>query len=126
MVILIEICWFLPSTAEGLHVAVLHPKHLRVLRVTMKDSSQVNSHCVVDFMYEHALPLDGFSLTVGPFWLCVQSLTEGTLMFFENERAGITCRLPDPLFLLPSPICYVPFTESLIISDSSWNLHSFK
>jgi hypothetical protein len=53
-------------STEGLHIAVLHPKHLRVLRVIINENTQLNSHCTVDFMYEHKLPLHGYTLIAGP------------------------------------------------------------
>ncbi|KAI9561720.1 hypothetical protein GHT06_012680 [Daphnia sinensis] len=113
------------NNTEGLHVAVLHPMHLRILRIVINENTELNSHCTVDFMYEHRLPLHGYALIAGPSnVLCVQSLTEGILMFFENERVGVSCSLPT-LHLLPSPICYVSSTESFIVIDSSWNLQCY-
>ena len=114
-------------STDGIHVAILHPRKLRVMRVTISGDGeqQLHSHCNLDLLYEHDLILHGFSLCVGPFWLCVLSLSEATLSFFENERIGMTCRLP-ALSLLPSPLCYVPSTESFIVVDPSWNLHSYR
>lgn len=53
-------------STEGLHVAVLHPMHLRILRIVINENTELNSHCTVDFMYEHRLPLHGYTLIAGP------------------------------------------------------------
>ena len=107
-------------------MAILHPKKLSVYKVTINEEDEINTHSSLDLMYERELPRHCYSLHAGPFWLCVQSLTEGLLYFFENEREGISCRLPcaSPIFF-PSPICYIRSIESLVVCSSS-TLHSYR
>ena len=113
-------------SATGMRLAVLHPKKLSIFTVDVLEGSKIP----IKILLEHNLTAHAFSLTIGPFGrlinedhLCVQSL-DGTLSFFEHERVGICCQLPN--FLLPSSICYLKSTDTFIVCDASWILHAYK
>ena len=113
-------------SAPGIRLAVLHPRKLLVFTVDVLEGSKIP----IKLLLEHNLAAHAFSLTIGPFGrlinedhLCVQSL-DGTLSFFEHERVGICCQLPD--FLLPSPICYLKSADTFVVCDAAWILHTYK
>ncbi len=89
------------------------------------DQQQLHAHCSLDQLYEHDLKQHSYSMCVGPFWVCIQSLSGGILSFFEYEQAGMICRLP-AIGFLPSPLCYLKTTDSFVVVDSTWNLLSYR
>ena len=111
---------------------MLHPKKLVVLQIGAEMSEYIAQYSV-NLLYEHTLPKSSYSLIIGLFgqssctderdYLCIFSL-DGTLMFYEQERVGIVCSLPD--FLLPSPICYIKTKDSFVTSDSAWIVQSYR
>lgn len=81
-------------------------------------------------VYEHNLKRTAYCILVGGFggvagrdFLCIQSL-DGTLLFYEQETLTLSRQLPN--FLLPSPIIYVPHTDSFVVLTSNWFLHSYR
>lgn len=80
--------------------------------------------------YEHQLKKSAYSCVVGPFggvkgrdFICIQSL-DGTISFLEQETFALNQSLP--CFLLPSPITYVPQSDSFIVLNASWCLESYR
>ena len=114
-------------STDGLHLAILHPRKLAILKVTIKEGDEIHTYCLLDLMYERDLPCHAYSLHAGRYGLCVQSLTEGVLYFFENEGDSISCRLPCAsanVHPLPVCICNIPSTDSLVVG--SFSIYSYR
>lgn len=63
------------------------------------------------------------TITDGDELMCVQSM-DGQLAFFHQDSPMFTCFLPD--FLLPGPLDYILYTDSLITVNSAHVLQVFK
>lgn len=81
-------------------------------------------------MYEHALQHTSYQLVIGPFggvkgrdFLCSYAL-DGTLTFFEQEIFVHETQLPG--FLLPSPMIYVPESDSFVTMSADWCVESYR
>lgn len=90
----------------------------------------LGDQCQINIVYEHHLKRSAYSFLVGGFggvegrdFLCVLGL-DGTLMFYEQETLSLTRLLPN--FLLPSPIVYVPHTDSFVLLNSNWHIESYR
>ncbi|KAL1132063.1 hypothetical protein AAG570_010021, partial [Ranatra chinensis] len=113
------------------HIGVLHPRSIAVYSlITVTGSAEHGDQSQLYLAYEHQLKRCAYNMIVGGFggvvgrdFLCIQSL-DGALMFFEQETLALTRTLPN--FLLPSPIAYVPHTDSFVILNSEWFLESYR
>ncbi|XP_014288392.1 protein PTHB1 isoform X2 [Halyomorpha halys] len=121
----------LVSGSKVNHLAILHPRSVAVYNVITKTgSTEHGDQCQINIVYEHHLKRSAYSFLVGGFggvegrdFLCVLGL-DGTLMFYEQETLSLTRLLPN--FLLPSPIVYVPHTDSFVLLNSNWHIESYR
>ena len=67
-----------------------------------------------------------YNMCVGPFGgirgkdcICVQAM-DGRLSFFEGNRAAFTISLPD--ILIPGPMCYIAKLDSIVTSNSRFDV----
>ncbi|CAH0752931.1 unnamed protein product [Bemisia tabaci] len=120
----------LTSGIKERHIAILHPYKVAVYALSIIEGTvEHGTETRLVLMYDHVLLKSTYQLIVGPFgsvrdrdFLCVQSL-DGVLLFFEQETFVLNRSLPT--FLLPSPICYVPQTDSFIVFNAEWTLESY-
>ncbi|KAF6204168.1 hypothetical protein GE061_002508 [Apolygus lucorum] len=119
------------SGSKSLSLAILHPRSLGVYNfTTIAGSTEHGDQSQVFMVYEHHLKRPAFCMVTGGFggvdgrdFVCVLGL-DGTLMFYEQETHILTRSLHN--FLLPSPIVYIPHTDSFVILNSNWFLESYR
>ncbi|XP_073983161.1 Bardet-Biedl syndrome 9 isoform X2 [Rhodnius prolixus] len=117
--------------SKNICLAILHPRSVAVYNfITISGSTEHGDQSQVIMVYEHNLKRTAYCILVGGFggvagrdFLCIQSL-DGTLLFYEQETLTLSRQLPN--FLLPSPIIYVPHTDSFVVLTSNWFLHSYR
>ncbi|XP_075220052.1 Bardet-Biedl syndrome 9 [Lycorma delicatula] len=121
----------LVSGSQSYHLGILHSNSLAVYTlVTVSGSAEHGDQSQLILVYEHPLNRSAYDFIVGPFggikgrdFICIQSL-DGTLSFYEQETFAFKRSLST--FLIPSPIVYVPHSDSFIIFNANWYLESYK
>mmetsp|Transcript_54162 Transcript_54162/g.128649 ORF Transcript_54162/g.128649 Transcript_54162/m.128649 type:complete len:827 (-) Transcript_54162:233-2713(-) len=123
------------SSAKDMQLAVLNPRRLLVFSVaacsTQDADGSTDTYYQLSILYKHTLTRSAYNFTQGSFgnaqgrdYIAVQSL-DGELTIIEQEQIVFSKFLPN--FLVPGPLCYIPYpTDSFVTVNSQFICEAFR
>lgn len=121
----VEIGIFGSHSQKELQLAVLHPRRLVTYTVQAVPTEEGGSDTFfqLSLLNKHSLNRSAFNFTYGGFGgakgkdlIAVQSL-DGEITIIEQDKISFSVFLPD--FLVPGPLCYVPYPNDVFVTVNS-------
>eukprot|EP00286_Rhodomonas_abbreviata_P017546 CAMPEP_0181342530 /NCGR_PEP_ID=MMETSP1101-20121128/31054_1 /TAXON_ID=46948 /ORGANISM="Rhodomonas abbreviata, Strain Caron Lab Isolate" /LENGTH=436 /DNA_ID=CAMNT_0023454003 /DNA_START=221 /DNA_END=1528 /DNA_ORIENTATION=+ len=132
-VLQVEIGVFGSHSQRDVQIAVLHPRRLVIYSVSAIPTEEggTDTFFQLGLLAKHSLARSAYNFTYGPFGnaqgkdlIAVQSL-DGEITIIEQERISFSVFLPN--FLVPGPICYVPYPLDIFVTvNSQMECEAFK
>mmetsp|Transcript_24838 Transcript_24838/g.59115 ORF Transcript_24838/g.59115 Transcript_24838/m.59115 type:complete len:829 (+) Transcript_24838:232-2718(+) len=129
----VEIGIFGSHSQKELQLAVLHPRRLVTYTVQAVPTEEGGSDTFfqLSLLNKHSLNRSAFNFTYGGFGgakgkdlIAVQSL-DGEITIIEQDKISFSVFLPD--FLVPGPLCYVPYPNDVFVTvNSQFDCQAFK
>ncbi|XP_075969383.1 Bardet-Biedl syndrome 9 [Anticarsia gemmatalis] len=116
--------------AEDRQIIVLHPQNYEVFYLKRKDGHiEAGNQNFLAPVIKHSFTRKADSLTYGPFgniktrdFICILGL-DGSLSFFDQDAFLFMCIFND--VIIPSPVAYIPSSDSFVICKSTWVLEIY-
>ena len=111
------------TTVNEFNLAVLHSRRLSIY--TVEREAEHSSKLVLQ--YEHQMDRNSFNFISGKFGkkelgICVQSI-DGQLSFFNQETPQMQIQLAD--FYLPGPFIYAEDQDSIVVSNTCYEIECY-
>jgi Bardet-Biedl syndrome 9 protein len=129
----VEIGIFGSHSQKDLQLAILHPRRLVTYSVQAVPTEDGGSDTFfqLSLLHKHSLNRSAYNFTYGGFGgaqgkdlIAVQSL-DGEITIIEQDRMSFSVFLPN--FLVPGPICYVPYPNDVFVTvNSQLEVEAFK